>query len=92
MPKTTRIHGGIDASRVNDLQDAGIVHQTFPRFLRVAGRHRRHLAASTLGIGAGRAWPGSRQDAIYTDLEPRGSGSDPCLAVAMVFCWIARLS
>jgi len=67
MPKTTRIHGGIDASRVNDLQDAGIVDQTYPRFLRVAGRHRRHLPASTLGISAGRAWLGSRQDAIYTD-------------------------
>jgi len=53
MPKTTRIHGGIDASRVNDLQDAGIVDQTYPRFLRVAGRHRRHMAASTLGIGCG---------------------------------------
>ncbi len=66
MPKTTRIHGGIDASRVNDLQDAGIVDQTYPRFLRVAGRHRRHTAALTLGI-AGRARLGSRQDAIYTD-------------------------
>ncbi len=33
MPKTTRIHGGIDAGRVNDLQDAGIVDQTYPRFL-----------------------------------------------------------
>jgi hypothetical protein len=54
MPKTTRIHGGIDAGRVNDLQDAGIVDQTYPRFLRVAGRHRRHLAASDAGnlVGA----------------------------------------
>ena len=50
MPKTTRIHGGIDAGRVNDLQDAGIVDQTYPRFLRVAGRHRRHMAGPDIQL------------------------------------------